>query len=354
MGEEQKVVLPLISVIVPVYNVESSLPKCLESIIEQTYRNLEIILVDDGSTDNSLAILRIFALKDKRIKVVSKDNGGASSARNVGISMANGEYLAFIDADDYVDVNYLQELVQAANKADIPVCAWQDLYLPQGKLVKNILSKEKLTQLKNNIKYDFYILNHHFRYPYLKLYKRSVILNNKLRFPEEFPDAEDQAFNFAYYDFVKSYAFVNKPLYSYVHWGRASLSKVTTRRSYRANLKKLELERQFLQRQAVLMRERILTDSALWILRKYVQIDNEKNDLDSFRERYEQLRPYMDLSVTGNNFRQSVLLLLLKYDLLAVVYFYYCLLKGAERRKHTPCTPPPKLTYPIRRMVSVA
>ena len=88
------------------------------------------------------------------------------------------------------------------------------------------------------------------------------------------------------------------------------------------------------------MRERILTDSALWILRKYVQIDNEKNDLDSFRERYEQLRPYMDLSVPGNNFRQSVLLLLLKYNLLAVVCFYYCLSKGAERRKHTPCTPP--------------
>lgn len=327
MDLDQKVALPLVSVIVPVYNAEACLEQCLDSIIKQSYKNLEIILVDDGSSDDSLAIMRRWKLKDLRIKIIVKSNGGASSARNAGIDIAKGDYLAFIDADDYVDIDYLQELVSAASLADMPICTWEDLYLPQEKIVKNIFPKSKLDKLNGSINSDFCDLNCHLRYPYLKLYKKSIILNEKIRFPEDFPDAEDQAFNFAYYDFVQTYAFVNKPLYCYIHRGNVSLSKVTTRRSYRANLKKLELEKIFFERNNVLMRERILTDSALMLLRKYVCLDNEKNDLRSFCERYEQLYPYMDLSVSGNTMHQSILLWLLRYDFLTVVYFYYCLVK---------------------------
>ena len=92
----------LISVIVPVYNVEKYVEKCVESIINQTYKNIEIILVDDGSTDNSGKIIDNISLKDNRIKVIHKENGGLSDARNAGLDICNGKYIGFVDSDDSI------------------------------------------------------------------------------------------------------------------------------------------------------------------------------------------------------------------------------------------------------------
>ena len=97
--------MPLISVIVPIYNVEKYLDRCVDSIINQTYKNLEIILVDDGSPDNCPQMCDDYAKKDSRIKVVHKENGGLSDARNVGMEVATGEYVSFIDSDDYISLD---------------------------------------------------------------------------------------------------------------------------------------------------------------------------------------------------------------------------------------------------------
>jgi glycosyltransferase involved in cell wall biosynthesis len=117
--------MPLISVIVPVYNVEPYLRKCLDSIINQTYKNLEIILVDDGSPDNCGQICDEYAKKDDRIKVIHKENGGISSVRNAGLDVANGEYISFVDSDDYIAENMYDGLINIAEKerADIVTCA---------------------------------------------------------------------------------------------------------------------------------------------------------------------------------------------------------------------------------------
>lgn len=104
---------PLISVIVPVYNIEKYLSRCIESVCSQTYPNLEIILVDDGSTDTSGAICDEYTTKDKRIRVIHKENGGSSSARNVGIEAAKGDYLGFVDSDDYIESQMYEIMVQA-------------------------------------------------------------------------------------------------------------------------------------------------------------------------------------------------------------------------------------------------
>jgi glycosyltransferase involved in cell wall biosynthesis len=93
------------SIIVPVYNVEEYLKRCIESLIEQTYKNIEIILVDDGSTDNCSAMCDSLAKKDKRIKAFHKNNGGLSDARNFGLRKAKGEYILFVDSDDYIELN---------------------------------------------------------------------------------------------------------------------------------------------------------------------------------------------------------------------------------------------------------
>jgi glycosyltransferase involved in cell wall biosynthesis len=101
----------LISVIVPVYNVKEYLAKCLQSILEQTYKNIELICVDDGSTDGSGAICDEYAERDARVRVAHKVNGGVSSARNAGIELAQGDYIAFVDSDDWLDLDYFEQAV---------------------------------------------------------------------------------------------------------------------------------------------------------------------------------------------------------------------------------------------------
>lgn len=114
----------MISVIIPVYNVKGYINKCLQSIVSQSYENLEIILIDDGSTDGSGEICDEWRIKDERIKVIHKNNGGLSDARNAGIDIANGEFIAFIDSDDYILPDYFSYLFDLAtqNNADLSVC----------------------------------------------------------------------------------------------------------------------------------------------------------------------------------------------------------------------------------------
>ena len=114
---------PLISVIVPVYNVEKYLARCLDSILGQTYENLEVICVNDGSPDNSFAILHEYAAKDARIKIVEKQNGGLSSARNAGMVCATGDFIAFVDSDDTIAPNCYETCIKHATD-DVDVVAF--------------------------------------------------------------------------------------------------------------------------------------------------------------------------------------------------------------------------------------
>ena len=131
----------LISVVVPVYNVEKYLKRCIKSVLNQTYKNLEIILVDDGSKDKSGQICDEYSKKDERIKVIHKENGGLSDARNVGIENSFGKYICFIDSDDYVDVKFLENLYSIIKKynADISVCCYKIV----SENVENLKIEEK-------------------------------------------------------------------------------------------------------------------------------------------------------------------------------------------------------------------
>lgn len=121
---EQQMNTPLITVIVPVYKVEDTLDRCLESIVNQTYRNLEIILVDDGSPDNCPAMCDAWAGKDSRISVIHQQNGGLSAARNSGLDRCSGEYIAFVDSDDYIEPAFIERMVHEALRtdADLAIC----------------------------------------------------------------------------------------------------------------------------------------------------------------------------------------------------------------------------------------
>ena len=115
---------PLVTIIIPVYNVEKYLPKCLDSIINQTYNHLEIIIVDDGSKDSSGLICDEYALKDQRIKVLHKKNGGLSSARNAGLDIAKGDYIMFVDSDDYVESHYCEVPLKHALEKNVRIVSF--------------------------------------------------------------------------------------------------------------------------------------------------------------------------------------------------------------------------------------
>lgn len=145
---------PLVSVIIPVYNVEPYLKRCLDSVIKQTYKNLQIIVVDDGSTDNSGKICDEYAKKDGRIEVIHKKNGGISSARNKGIKSVHGDFIVFVDSDDYVDKNYVSILYGELTKedADMAVVGHKIIYCDRQIVKRNdkncsMLSREALNSL---------------------------------------------------------------------------------------------------------------------------------------------------------------------------------------------------------------
>lgn len=169
---------PLVSVIVPVYNTAAYLEKCLKSIVEQTYSKLEIICVDDGSTDGSDLILDMFAQRDLRVRVIHKENGGESSARNVGLKMMTGQYIGFIDCDDWIESDMYEKMVSLAVQKDVDMVAspwFKDTdeesirIVNQLPVLSEVFEKEELLQYI--YKRDYY---RGFTYMWNKLYKQSL------------------------------------------------------------------------------------------------------------------------------------------------------------------------------------
>ncbi len=170
---------PLISVIVPVYNLEKYLVRCIESIIGQTYKNLEIILIDDGSTDTSGQIIDEFKKKDNRIKVIHKENGGESSARNTGLRMATGEYIAFCDCDDWMDPDMYETLAWELNQENIDMVAsgWYKETDSSSQEIRNALPVNSQVFGRDELLKYLYMRDSYrgFAYMWDKLYKREIL-----------------------------------------------------------------------------------------------------------------------------------------------------------------------------------
>lgn len=194
-----------ISVIIPVYNVEKYLNKCVESVINQNYKNLEIILVDDGSPDNCPAICDELALKDDRVKVIHKVNGGVSSARNAGIDNATGDYITFIDSDDYIDNNFsaVCEMLNDKHMEFVIVPMLSQIKVPQSEIMLN--DDNFYVLIKNN--------NLGIASSCSKFYKKELLLNN--RFIEGISVAEDKEFVIRLLTKCNKVNIINQPFYTY-------------------------------------------------------------------------------------------------------------------------------------------
>ncbi len=247
---------PLISVIVPVYNVEKYLDRCLKSIAEQTYKNLEIILVNDGSPDNSGKICDEWAKKDPRIKVFHKDNGGAGDTRNYGVEKATGEYIAFVDSDDVIADNYFEFLYDNLVKydADISCCDFFEFRENESPEFKSAEISERVISgydaCKKMLESEVTIV---LVSPCCKICKSEIIKSNP--FPTGHA-CEDEATSCKYYYYSKKVVMSNAKLYAYyqhpssvMHGNKENLKKDTEwalklRCEFFSGLSEPELERE--------------------------------------------------------------------------------------------------------------
>lgn len=207
--------MKLVTVIIPVYNAEEYLDRCIKSVINQSYKNIEIILVDDGSTDNSGSICDKYKDVDKRIKTIHKENAGVSEARNSGLEMASGYYINFVDADDYIDKDMIRKLVTAIEntKSEIAICNY---YYNKSTNLENTMSVTNIMEKILSKKY--------FRgYVFNKLYKKELI--NKIRFHSDIYIAEDLLFNCEYLLKCKKCSYLNEKLYYYCDNKNSTLNK---------------------------------------------------------------------------------------------------------------------------------
>lgn len=203
----------LISVIIPVYNVEAYLRQCIDSVLAQTFRDFELLLIDDGSTDGSGAICDSYAAIDPRVRVFHKENGGVSSARNRGIDNAKGEWITFVDSDDYIQKEYLYNFILNIDEdLDLIIQGIRRF----GELDNRIVYSYK-ENLAINIK-DFlnaYNIHPNIAGPVSKFYKKRIIKNNKIEFVDYLKYGEDTIFNLDYISHTKYVKLITGTFYNY-------------------------------------------------------------------------------------------------------------------------------------------
>ena len=209
---------PIVSIIVPIYNVEKYIEECILSIINQTFKKIEIILVNDGANDKSMERIEKYIISDKRIKVINQLNSGLSVARNNGLKIATGKYILFVDSDDYIDKNMIKIMYNAAENEnlDIVMCGYNRIV---NNVIQNVDSplkndhiycKEEIEELiykAHESKFIWFVCRN--------LYRKKMLTENSIRFMEDIKFGEDSIFNLYAYYYAKRVMCVGKYLYNY-------------------------------------------------------------------------------------------------------------------------------------------
>lgn len=219
-----------ISVIVPIYNAEKYLSACIESILNQTFTDFELILVNDGSTDGSFAICEQYRQKDSRIVIINKPNGGSSSAKNEGMKIAKGEFIEFVDADDLLDTEYMESLAEGFRNPQVDLCVGNVCMVKEknGEIISEnkMILHSGLFSLSDFLQfYPEYMPRAVIGSPCNKLYRLEIIKQHHLQFDTSLKNNEDTRFNYAYIAKCRNVFVAEKPYYRYFDRGGVSASK---------------------------------------------------------------------------------------------------------------------------------
>ena len=321
----------MISIIVPVYNTEKYLRECLDSILAQTYKDLEVILVDDGSKDSSLLICHEYASIDKRVRVYHKENSGVSDTRNFGIELAKGEFISFCDSDDKIDPELYQILYNAINEQDVDrvVCGYVYLYdggktlyskprILDGKYESNVILRKMID--------DGTLSGFLFSGVNNSLFRRKIICENNLRFEPYIRYNEDSLFSFKYMLFSRSiYSLQSKPTYFYRQHDDSSTNKRTVGDKYKllrqalVNMKLEKIDIDF----EIQMKRRTVTE-ALWqvldIAKKENMVESVR-DIRSLLKNEELQRCITTICIEDLNVYKKVFFILMKARMPLMLFF---------------------------------
>jgi len=324
-----------ISVIIPVYNAAKFLPKCIDSVLNQTYKNLEIILVDDGSTDESGKISDEYSYKDNRVRVIHKENGGSGDARNKGIKAATGKYIGFIDSDDYIETDMYEILLKTlyAYDADIVECAFyrikkDNITLPpkySSGTPEQFNVSQAMEELIRNRKFTNMVWN--------KLYKKDLLQG------VEFPvnrNNEDQVFTYKVFAHAQKLVSIDIPKYYYLHRDDSitgSHTYVKTMDFFENYLERLD----FISKNFPSLFNLAQKDLLFYLLKKYRELKKNPH-LDKDKKKRSLLKNYINAnyrSLTSNPLiarKHKILLKIFKINFELGYYLFY-FIKRLKKKK---------------------
>lgn len=329
----------MISIIIPVYNRDYCLSRCLESVWQQTFTDWECILIDDGSTDRTLSVCRSYVEKDSRFRVYSQSNGGVSVARNRGLEYAYGDYVVFIDSDDWVEPDFLRLLYESAKKGITPLCG-MDVECIDGNYI-DCSVQDILYRTDSNVANLFSgDLSRIFAGPVCKLYDRSVIEAYRIRFPVGISWGEDLIFNCTYFQYIDCIKGIPFLLY-HVIGQEVSLSVRAKYESFLTDTnQKLwqSVSRFFLNKG---LDEHYLNDYYTYLLFQQITGIRYVRDRLSWIKRYKRMNYLIqsaDRKILKEYRFKSIQFLLVYYRLSAVVFVcyeaYYSLIEHAKKSRH--------------------
>ena len=238
--------IPKISVIVPIYNTEQYLPECIDSILAQSFTDIELILVNDGSPDNSGQICEYYREKDSRVRIVNKENGGLSSARNAGLEIAVGNYIMFVDSDDYLEPDCFEKAytTMTAANADLYIGGYYEVHEADGQKISRGIKEARLYSTRDLFeKYNIHYPSHWLSMACMKLFKTAIIQTEKIRFDEWFNYKEDAPFVYTYLQYTDSVFFDSHPVYNYRLRTSGSLNVKIHQNMYEINCEVYRLKR---------------------------------------------------------------------------------------------------------------
>ena len=292
--QQEKVENPLFSIIVPIYNVERYLEQCIESVLAQDYQNYELILVDDGSPDNSIDICTKYAKQYSNIVFIHKINGGLSDARNAGIKLARGEYLMFLDSDDYWEgTSILSDLekIITENNPDVIFNYLKSVY--PDKIVNHYINRDKLIGSFQEDFQDLYQDRIYLGFAWTKIIKKEIILKNNLLFIKG-RNFEDIPWSFSLVNHIKDYAIYQNCFYMYRRERKGSISSVVTAKNQISLFQNLsdvitEIENMKLHNELLPGLKKYVDDIYGYVMKCYNLLsEDEKIDFLSLKLKYEK------------------------------------------------------------------
>lgn len=238
--------MKLVSIIVPVYNAEDMLPRCLNAILTQTFTHFELVLVDDGSTDQSLDVCKEFKKKDHRIRIMTQENSGPSAARNKGMEHAKGRFVTFIDADDYVDPEFLESffLLEKNPIQSVVIQGYHRTFF-DDRTEANIPMLKKYDSSEFSELFQDLILIRKYPFIWCKMFCMDTIRKQNLQFDKEIKFGEDLIFFLNYVKFANAIFTINKSCYHYIY---ASMSLTSALYPYHSEVKRLNVVRELLSK----------------------------------------------------------------------------------------------------------